>query len=646
MHPSIFTDSQWMVMMFWYAVLITLGGGFLMLHIVSSGYRHMASSLNQGIRVSFIDDVQRAVLAVATIALAPIIYNILSGINDGFVYLFGSLVNHFADNPQIDKPVLSSAVGMFENILAAPFKTIINIFITIFGLHDLDHLIFNGNTKILGGIMSSINTGNPIGDVILNGALVVFTIYFNAVYTIRRWVLTANLVATPVIAWVWATTNERQIYEIWISEVIQSVFMQTTHALSLGIFVSILAFTGNVAGGYEGAAWLANGFIKLGIYFAGFAGAISVYIIITLGTKLIFVKDEKTRSEVLGNMVKTISGLGILGLSVVIASFLAYLLSGDWGTKDYVSTGVANSKITVWEIFFMLLTVIPVSKMFATIFMKMVVRVGTVNQERWALFGLGALGMTYSMMRRGGMLKAAPGLSGGSSSGVSGLSGGPGGGNSGSGPGNAPTPGGSNGPSGGVPGSGGINMGAANLNNAVPNSNPGGYRQTPSGLYVPPGAYSGSGATNAGNSRSGFYASGTGAGMNTGQNNGQGNIPERGKRNLEDIINIAHNTGSKVGKASAVGGIASSIVAPEAAPVMAAMYGAAGKAVGGMSSTAYNISREIKDRKNNGQDFWGAMQGITGTSNRMAATTKVATTMVMSPMGKRASTFALNKLIK
>lgn len=332
MHPSLYTDSQWQVMMFWYAILTSLGGGFLVITVVISGYRQMANSLIQGVRVSFIDDVQRAVLAMAIIALAPVFVNMLSGINDGFVWLFGKLVNYFSDNPQVDKPVLENAVGMFEYIVAAPFKTIINIFTTIFGLKDLDYLVFNGQTRVFGSLMKSMETGNPIADVVLNGALTTFTVYFNALYAIRKWVLAANLVAAPIIVWVWAMTAERQIIEIWIGEIIQTVFMQTTHAMSLGIFVSIMTFSGNVAG-FEGAAWLTSGFVKLGVYFAGFAGSICTYVIIALGTKLIFVKDEKARSETLQNMGKALIGLLIIGLSVAIASFLAYLLSGAWGVK-------------------------------------------------------------------------------------------------------------------------------------------------------------------------------------------------------------------------------------------------------------------------------------------------------------------------
>ncbi|MCL6476991.1 MAG: hypothetical protein K6T65_01105 [Peptococcaceae bacterium] len=333
MHPSLYTENQWQVMMFWYAVLTSIGGGFLMITIVISGYRHLAKSLNPGVRVSFIEDVQRAVLTMAIIALAPVFVNVLSGINDGLVWLFGKMVNFFAADTQVEKPALGTAVGMFEKIVAAPFKTVIEIFNTVFGLKNLDYLVFNGQTKVFGSLTNSIETGNPIADVVLNGAISAFTVYFNALYTMRKWVLSASLIATPIIAWVWAMTAERQILEIWVAEIIQTIFMQTTHALSLGIFVSIMTFTGTVAGSFESTEWLSGGFIRFGVYLAGFAGAICVYVIVLLGTRLIFARSSKARSETLEGMGTALLALLILGLSVAVASFLAYLLSGGWGVK-------------------------------------------------------------------------------------------------------------------------------------------------------------------------------------------------------------------------------------------------------------------------------------------------------------------------
>ncbi|SHE98368.1 hypothetical protein SAMN02745218_01212 [Desulfofundulus australicus DSM 11792] len=58
-------------------------------------------------------------------------------------------------------------------------------------------------------------------------------------------------------------------------------------------------------------------------------------------------------------------------------------------------------KVTVWQTFFMLLTVIPASKMLSSIFMKLIARVGTVDEEKWAAIGIGSLGGLAGMYALG-----------------------------------------------------------------------------------------------------------------------------------------------------------------------------------------------------------------------------------------------------
>ncbi|MCF8010049.1 MAG: hypothetical protein K9L17_04675 [Clostridiales bacterium] len=67
------------------------------------------------------------------------------------------------------------------------------------------------------------------------------------------------------------------------------------------------------------------------------------------------------------------------------------------------------------------------------------------------------------------------------------------------------------------------------------------------------------------------------------------------------------------------------------------MYGVAGKAAGSLTATPYNFGKEIKNRKQNGQNFWQAMQDITGTNSRVAATTQATTVLAMSPLGSKAA---------
>lgn len=334
MHPSIFTADQWQIMMFWYATLTTICGGILLLTVVKSGYKYMTSALNPGVRVSFIEDVQRMFIAMLLIALAPVFVTLLSGINDGFVWICGKLVNHFVDNPGIKEPVMKEVAGMFEAVIAAPFNGAVKIFNWLFDLKSVDELIFNGATNVFGKkLFGTVNTGNVFANALINISLVAFDVYFNAVYTIRTWVITASLVSTPIIVWVWAFTAERQVLEIWVAEIVQTTFLQSAHALSLGIFMSIAGGVSSAAGKILDVSFFSSQLVQIGVFFAGFAGSICVGIVIVLGIRLILASTEKEREEAKAGLTKAFIGLIILGLCVVIASFLATLFSGSWGVK-------------------------------------------------------------------------------------------------------------------------------------------------------------------------------------------------------------------------------------------------------------------------------------------------------------------------
>jgi len=263
-------------------------------------------------------------------------------------------------------------------------------------------------------------------------------------------------------------------------------------------------------------------------------------------------------------------------------------------------------KITAWEVFFMLLAVIPVSKMLSSIFMKLVARVGTVDEDRWAMIGLGAIGATFGLMKKGGMLGGIGGLSGGGNP--------------------APPTGNMTPPGSPVPPGG---------------SGPSGVSTSSPGMVNQPGV---SGFTEQGYT----YSYQNMAGGITGQQYNQGGaafnpvqpataVPPKGQRNLNDIINISGRIGNKAAGAAARFGATSSFAVPEAAPAVAGIYAATGKAAGGFTSTAYNLAGEIRTRKENGQGFWQSMRDITGSQNNVVATTQVAMALAMSPVGSRAA---------
>ena len=421
---QLFTQNQWNTLMFWYTALSTITGGLLVLSLVRMGYGQMYSGVNPAVRAEFMENVQRIFIAVAVMALAPVFVKLLLDINDAFVAFFADILNKFiagAKQVQINGQV--GEAGVFEKILVAPFNTVSVLIDKVFGLRPIDELIFNGQVSLetgqgtIGEILNTgtVRTDNVFANALLQISFLGFKLYFNAIFTIRKWVIATNIAATPIIVWAWVLSAERRIMEIWLSEIVETVFKQTFYALTFGIYLSLLmsaALPSPVNG-----SWLASQFKDLAVWLAGFGGAVAVAFFIYLGFKLATAQSPEKAAEAKIGFQKVLIGLGILGLLLPIGGFLASTLSGNWGVGNVTIGGSGGGKITVWEVFFLLLTIIPVGKMMSSIFMSMIARVGTVDEEKVAGIGLGALagaaGVALNVMRNPGKTAGIIGAIGG-----------------------------------------------------------------------------------------------------------------------------------------------------------------------------------------------------------------------------------------
>lgn len=298
-----------------------------------------------------------------------------------------------------------------------------------------------------------------------------------------------------------------------------------------------------------------------------------------------------------------ISFLLILLILLITSTAFAAGTAEDDSAKEDESGG-----ITVWQTFFMLLTVIPVSKMLSSIFMNLVTRVGTVDEDKWAMIGLGAIGATVGLMKRGnvGNIKSHA---------VKGMSGGP------------PDPGSVN-----INSGGGVNPGQMSVNTQAASQPSGmpGITLTPLGG----GTSSGGVSSTINAAQSGTIASSPG-------------VPEVGQRSLNDILNISGQSGSKAAGVMAKVGAASAFAVPGVAPVTAGIYAATTKGVAGSSSALYNLCKEVEARSNQNNQSWGqSLMQITGTNNRVTATIKAGSAVALSPFGSRVSNFGTGMLDK
>lgn len=396
----IFMDGSWPVIMFWYYALASLLGVFIFLTLIRSGYQYMVSGTsNPGLKASFFQTIERCIVAIIIIIVTPYLVSFLIELNDSLVHLFANIVDNIigGDEFGLDLPQDQDSDKWLSRVVAFPFQALINLINLFFGLHPLGDVIFNGrlNTTILSNnylFTGGLQTGNPFSQALLNLALIAFTLYFNAVYTIRRWVVIAVMAATPIIAWIWVLTSRRNVIEIWLSELIQTIFMQVWHALTFGIFFSILCFGGapltfSAVAGTENTAQM---LITIGKWLAGFGGVVCIGVIIIQGFRLALAQNENTVAEVKERIKNALIGLVILSLSLMIASFLT---SGDIKVIQPIIQSSEKLRITFWQLFFVLMTIIPVSKMLSMVFMSIVARLGTVDEHSEAAKGLGVLGM-------------------------------------------------------------------------------------------------------------------------------------------------------------------------------------------------------------------------------------------------------------
>lgn len=314
---------------FWYNTLTALSGVFMFLVIIRTGYQYIRSGVSPGARADFIETVQMCVVALAIIMLAPTFVKLLININSGMVALFYNMTT------KITLPEVPTAPveGMFTKVFASPFQVINWIFDKMFGLHPLDELIFNHHSVGLGGLQSmleKVNSFNPFTQVLLNLVMVGFNFYFNAIYMLRRWTVIASWIATPIIVWIWVFTKNRQVMELWLAEIVSTVFMQTFHAMSFGIFLSVVSGNQNPASAMGDVGKLAEGFKNIGLWVAGFGGAVAAYAMVVIGFRLMFARDDRTRAEAKEGVSKVLIGLLILGLSLMIAGFLAAVVKQNW----------------------------------------------------------------------------------------------------------------------------------------------------------------------------------------------------------------------------------------------------------------------------------------------------------------------------
>lgn len=205
-----FNDHEWNLLNTWY--MGTTGGIAMMalVAVIATAFKMMAASMNPLLRSEAVNSMWRWFMALFIIAGAP---------------LFMWLVFYFND-------------GIVEMLVQVGQKVNADV-------SSLDNYSMNGD------FIKSITTGSVLGTSIVKLAFAGLNLYLNMLYIVRFFVLAVIFVFTPIMAWMWALNKNVNAAAIWLGEVLSNAFMQTSHALTLLVFLTL---TGN---GTMGDNWLA-----------------------------------------------------------------------------------------------------------------------------------------------------------------------------------------------------------------------------------------------------------------------------------------------------------------------------------------------------------------------------------------------------
>jgi hypothetical protein len=103
--------------------------------------------------------------------------------------------------------------------------------------------VYAGGKFAQGGwnFIDAIQTNNVLTTALVKLAFVGLMVYFNFLYTIRKFVLIAMLVVVPIVVWSWSITGYNKGVGLVAGEIISNAFMQSSHALVLSVYAVLVS---------------------------------------------------------------------------------------------------------------------------------------------------------------------------------------------------------------------------------------------------------------------------------------------------------------------------------------------------------------------------------------------------------------------
>lgn len=191
-----FTQDEWDIAMKWYHAVEIATGGLAVVSMIAAGMRLMAAGANPSKRADAMQKMGLTVLAYAVIWFLPLLSQLV-----------------FMGNAYLTE--------LFKNLLSA----------------------YGGGKFAQTGwdFIESIQTSSILTTALIKCAFVGLMIYFNILYTIRKFVLISMLVVVPIAVWGWSITGISRGLSLVVGEIISNAFMQTSHALVLSLYAVLVS---------------------------------------------------------------------------------------------------------------------------------------------------------------------------------------------------------------------------------------------------------------------------------------------------------------------------------------------------------------------------------------------------------------------
>ncbi|MBE3578974.1 MAG: hypothetical protein IMW83_03750 [Caldanaerobacter subterraneus] len=191
-----FTADEWDIAMKWYNTVEIATGGLAVIAMIINGFRLMSSGSNPSKRADTMQKMWLIVLAYAIIWFLPVYLKLIFMGNAYLTELFKNLMETYAG-------------GKFTQ----------------------------------GGwsFIDAIQTNSLLTTALVKLAFVGLMIYFNILYTIRKFVLIAMLVVVPIVVWSWSMTGYSRGIGLVAGEIVSNAFMQSSHALVLSLYAVLVS---------------------------------------------------------------------------------------------------------------------------------------------------------------------------------------------------------------------------------------------------------------------------------------------------------------------------------------------------------------------------------------------------------------------